>query len=201
MNKSLRTDKKNGLIIFSLSVLIVAIYVIFQPKVSSFVFPQKRSAVLSEFKADVIKNKKVDTKFFWQFREFYYPGYFIFERDGFKRKDYLVQTNNLKTVINENYLERVFLIYRSGKLNSFEALVEADTLSKVIEDRQSGRKDIVISNSSELIYQSGNLLRIFFIKPVSVMAKTNGYFDHTNPRDARIINGYYWLSVSTVNTK
>lgn len=181
--------------------LITILFIFLQPKLSVVLFPQKRQVILNNFLENTQSNKKIDARIFWQFREFYYPGYFTFERLGIKKSMYSITEKKLRIKLSENSLPYVFLIYTSNKFNSLEALVTKDILSDVVVDLSTGKKNIIFQNNSELVYKTGGRMRIIFVKPQNEMVKSNGYFDYKNPRDMAILQTKYWLSVSEILLK
>ncbi len=189
-------DSKYALII---GVLVVLVYILLQPKVSVWLFPFKRQMIWNEFEQKVKTQHAVDARTFWQFREFYYPGYFKFEWEGFDKTKTKEAADNLHIQLLPDASASAFLIYNSGKLHSVEALVNNDELSRTIKDSSFQHADVILEDKSNLIYLTPKKARIIFIKPVSEMVKANGYYDYKDPEDSAHIAGKYWLSVSEVD--
>ena len=79
--------KQNLLFLIGLSFTLITIYLFLNPKLSSYINPYKRKTLWNNFLNQTLENKKVDSKSFWKFREFYYPGNIIFENKGLLRKE------------------------------------------------------------------------------------------------------------------
>lgn len=185
---------------FIIATVIVLFFILLQPKLSVVLFPQKREIILNNFISDVKINNKINSRTFWKFREFYYPGYFKLEKNGFSQTHYSDFTHKLTFSFIKNEHPLVFLLYRSGKVNSIEALVDKGTLHEVLVDNDNSQSQILFNNKTSLIKKSGTKIQVFFIKPMSDMILTNGYYDYKNPRDRAIIEDRYWLSISEIET-
>ncbi len=180
-------------------IVILGLFVFTQPKLSAYLFPFKRQAMWREFKQTVIDARGIEGQTFWKFREFYYPGSFTFEPNGFGKELTAQKAKELSITLLPQATASAFLIYESGKFNSLEALVNPGDLAATVKDNgpiQSSNEGSF--DGSYTMYVSGNKARIMFIKPVSEMVKANGYFDLKNKQDAARIEGKYWLSVSEV---
>lgn len=188
-------ERKYALVV---GIVIVALFVLLQPKFSAYLFPFKRQAMWKEFQHTVATTRQVDGQTFWKFREFYYPGSFTFEPNGFGKELTAQKAKELSITLLPQATASAFLIYESGKFNSMEALVNPGDLAATVKD--DGFKDYEegSGDSSYSMLRSGNKVRIVFVKPVSEMVKANGYFDMKNKQDAARIEGKYWLSVSEI---
>lgn len=179
-------------------VVILAVFVFMQPKLSAYLFPFKRAAMWKEFRQTVADTQAIDGQTFWKFREFYYPGSFTFEPNGFGKELTAQKARELSVTLLPEATASAFLIYESGKFNSLEALVNNGELEHVVKDNGSQKPDEAYFDSSYFMQRSGKKVRILFVKPVSEMVKANGYFDMKNKQDAARIEGKYWLSVSEI---
>lgn len=178
--------------------IVIILFIFLQPKLSATLFPFKRQMVWKEFVTSVETSNHVDGRLFWQFREFYYPGYFTFERMGFDQKTSLNAQKSLSVELLPESSPSAFLIYKSGKLNSLEALVNNDDLTKTVADASSKGANYLVNTPQNVVYTIGNKARILFIKPASEMVKANGYYDVKDRFDSKYIEGKYWLSVTEV---
>lgn len=188
-------ERKYALIV---GIVILGLFVFTQPKLSAYLFPFKRQAMWKEFRQTVVDAKAIEGQTFWKFREFYYPGSFTFEPNGFGKELTAQKAKELSITLLPQATASAFLIYESGKFNSMEALVNPGDLAATVKD--DGFKDYEegSGDSSYSMLRSGNKVRIMFVKPVSEMVKANGYFDMKNKQDAARIEGKYWLSVSEI---
>lgn len=155
----------------------------------------------NEFKQSVESTRAIDGRTFWKFREFYYPGSFTFEPNGFGKEFTAQKAKELSISILPQATASAFLIYESGKFKSLEALVNTRDLAETVEDLERLKNydyDEGYGGSSYEMLRRGKQVRIMFVKPASEMVKANGYFDMKNKQDAARIEGKYWLSVSEV---
>ena len=184
---------------FILITLVLILFVILQPKLSVYLFYPKRTTMLNGFNKDIKTTQKIDAKKFWQFREFYYPGYIKIDKSGFKYPKYLQQLKTLGVKMVDNTAPRVFLIYNSDKLSSVEAIVEKDQLKDLVIDLKSSSESTLIDNKTEYVAKFHDKIYVYFVKPVPEMLTANGYYDYKNPHDRVIIEGKYWLNISAIN--
>ncbi|OGK20192.1 hypothetical protein A3D80_01040 [Candidatus Roizmanbacteria bacterium RIFCSPHIGHO2_02_FULL_40_13b] len=181
-----------------LGAVILLLFIFLQPKLSVQLFPFKRQMIWNEFATSVKTAGQIDGRTFWQFREFYYPGYFTFDRLGLSKQKVSVAEVKLNVELLPEASASAFLIYKSDKVNSLEALVNTDDLSATISDKDFTNENVLLQNTSNLIYLSSKKARISFIKPIDEMVTANGYYDYKNPQDKALIDGKYWLSVTEV---
>lgn len=181
-----------------LGVIILVIFIGTQPKLSAQLFPFKRQHMWREFVQKVERTQTIDGPTFWEFREFYYPGYFTYERNGFDN----ARTKEVAQLLNVELLPQAhasaFLIYKSDKVHSLEALVSNDEISNVLKDNVASKSRILVSDKSNSMYVDGKKARIIFIKPTTEMVKANGYFDYRDKDDKAIIQDKYWLNVTEI---
>lgn len=181
-----------------LILLIVALFVVLQPKLSVVLFPQKRNAILSKYLDGIRTEKQIVSRDFWKFREFYYPGYFKLNKSGFKPLIFLPILDEIGVEFIASSNPSVFLLYQSDKVKSIEALVDKKTLNEIFVVNTNDQDEVIFEDETGFVdkYESG--IRVLFVKPISDMVLTNGYFDYKNPRDQAIIENKYWLSASYI---
>lgn len=187
-----------------LSILIIIVlflgFSILEPKVSAKLFAQKRKVIWQEFYNNLQSNKNLDSRKFWQFREFYSPGSFIFEPSGLVKKDlqfFLDQTGRPIDPLSHNLS---FLKYSSPRILSVDSLTEEKTIDIFLKNYPYGKKHILSRGSNYLLLrQSINKVILIFLLPESEMKKTIGFFEY-NERDKDLVRGKYWLSISLIDT-
>jgi len=81
------------------------LFVILTPKLSIRLFPFFRQNQFNQFKKYLLTASDFNPQIFWRFREFYCPGYFVFNRQGIdfdetskEVKDFLITTNSLCSI-------------------------------------------------------------------------------------------------------
>ena len=67
-----------------LLVFIVVLFIVLSPKVSSLLLPFKSEAILNDFINKTKIAGAINPQEYWQFREFYSPGYFTFAKQGLR---------------------------------------------------------------------------------------------------------------------
>lgn len=77
-----------------LLVVLLTLFVVLQPNFSSLLFPSRREKVLDTFIQTVQTENKLDSQKFWQFRQQYAPGFFLFNPQAAEVSGVL----NLKTL-------------------------------------------------------------------------------------------------------
>lgn len=153
---------------------------------------------MEQFLSDIEKKKQLDGQSFWQTREFYSPGSFRYNHDGFSPQD-------IETLLREINLEMKniettipFLTYRSDKWLSAEFLVTVPNIVDSVPDTTNGKKIVLKTPTSWIFYEDENTLKIIFTKNIDEMQKANGFFDYPG-HDKEYLKDKYWLSISTVD--
>lgn len=194
-------QNKDYIFFFLLLIIIIVSFLIFTPKVASMLFPLKRQMILQTFISSTKQSNKIDPQKFWEFREFYSPGYFNFNRNGLTNTQIKTEESKTGILVNMKYVSRIFLTFTSPHLNSFEALVTTAKLSDVIDTAMLGSKETIFSNNSTLIYKdSEERTHIIFLKPLSEMQRANGFFNY-NDTDKSLVEGKNWLEVTILDEK
>ena len=192
--------KQNLLFLIGLSFTLITIYLFLNPKLSSYINPYKRKTLWNNFLNQTLENKEVNSKSFWKFREFYYPGNIIFEDKGLLRKeiDKKLRENFSISLQKDKYFYP-FMMFQSDKIISIEALVKVNKINEILINSTNVNNKIILQDSSTLIYNStSNNTIVIFIKPVKDMIKANGYFDYKQ-NDKELLKDKYWLVISKVN--
>jgi len=159
--------------IISLILFLSCLFLI--PKVSVRIPGFKRTYLRQRFLAQIKKEKRIDFQSFWQFREFYSPGYFVFDK-----------TTN------------PFLIYKSPLIYSEERLITDDKLSNYYNEKELLSKKIILKTKDTLVYyQDKTAVKIIFIKPKEDMEKTIGYFDYKE-KDKELVKDKNWLNITYI---
>lgn len=164
-------------------------------------FPWKRQEILQNFLHDVQKEKTVNPQSFWEFREFYSPGYYIFNKNGVSQIQLLTAQKKISVPLKTQYIDSIFLTFTSPHLTSIEALVTTPDVEKIVAVQKVPKKFIIFSGKNEIVYRDlGNNLHIIFVKSESLMATANGFFDYTGD-DKNLVTGKYWFDSTVLDTK
>ena len=192
--------KQNLLFLIRLSFALITIYLFLNPKLSSYINPYKRKTLWNNFLDQTLKNKEINSRSFWKFREFYYPGNIIYENKGLLRKEIDKKLReNFSISLQKDKCFYPFMIFQSDKITSIEALIKVKTINEILINSTNVNHKIIFQDSSTIIYNSTrNNVIVIFIKPVTDMIKTNGYFDYKK-NDKELLKDKYWLVISKIN--
>ena len=179
--------------------IIVLTFAFFTPKVSSSLFPFKRDMVFNNFLNSTKNENTIDPQKFWEFREFYSPGYFTFSKSGITKS----LTKNAAKEIGINYDEKTvnltFLFFSSQWLNSLDMLTQQTDLNKIINLGKIPQNNIIFMGKNCLIYKSNpNIIKIVFLLSNDNMQKVSGLSDY---EDSKMIRGKNWLNVTSLKIK
>lgn len=174
-------------------------FLLFVPKVVSTLFPFKREMILQNFLQATQQAKTISPQQFWQFREFYSPGFYTFNRNGIEIRTVRTAENKIGLHIVTNPDTITFLTFTSPHLVSIEALVTTDTLARVVNIESIQKASIVLAMPNETIVKDtkGNTY-IIFLKSISAMKTANGFFNYTDA-DKSLVEGKYLLDITMLD--
>jgi hypothetical protein len=182
-----------------LAAFIVVLFVILSPKVSSLVFPLKRQAILNEFISKTKTAGAINPQDYWQFREFYSPGYFTFSRTGIAGSSLATASTKIGVTYNRKAIDLIDLYFSSQKLDSLDMLTKQSNLSSVVNQKQFQNDKVIFMNNNSAIYQEDNkTIKIVFLLSNNDMQKANGFFDYTD-KDKKITEGENWLNITSLS--
>ena len=179
-------------------ITIISLFTFLSPKISSQVFPFKRQAILNEFINATKQRGSIDPQEYWQFREFYSPGYFIFSRTGIEKSS--VQQSNEKIGIkyDEKQLSLTFLVFSSPLANSLDILTTESDLNKIVDLKQFSKENFIFADKNSLIYrEDSRTIKIIFLMDNSKMRIANGYFDY-GEKDKLLVENKNWFNVTVI---
>ena len=180
--------------IISLSLIFFLILI---PHTRSTLFPFIGSASFEKFIAESSKAKIIDARRFWEMREFYAPGDFVLDKEGFRRNDLPESFNEMIPISSQEYFTP-FLIFSSNKWQSVEFLTTINPPDLALFKAKIPKKDIIFESSTDMIYKNGGYTYVVFLRPVSVMQETNGFLDYAE-YDKKFVENKKWLVVSKVD--
>ena len=187
---------KDPQILFFLSILLIVslCFILLVPKVASRVFPQKREMLLNAFITQVKRDQKIDPQKYWEFREFYSPGYFNFSEKG-------IDMSNLKDGHSDlsrsaDMIDLYFLGFYSKNLISLDGLTEEASLNKVFYKDKLSTKEVLFESHNAIIYKdTTGQTYIVFLLPISEMKKANGFFDY-NKNELKFLDKKNWFNIT-----
>ena len=177
--------------------IIVLTFAFFTPKVSSSLFPFKRDMVFNNFLNSTKNENTIDPQKFWEFREFYSPGYFYFNDQGINNS--LIADSKSQLGINPSEISLYFSRFSSNHSLSLDGLTSAKSLNQVFDISQADMKKLLFQNSNSLIFKdSNNQTYVVFILPESEMQKANGFFDYQG-KDKNLLKNKNWFSITKLD--
>ncbi len=139
------------------------------------------------FSSRLATTKQIDGRDFWQFREFYYPGNFVFEPLKLEQSVYDTFLKSNGVSINKKADYYPFLYFQSAKIKSLEGMTNEKTLASLF-------------NLSGTLYLSKTDKKalLLFIQPIAEMKKTNAHYDYRGEYKD-IVNKYsFWFVITEV---
>ncbi len=150
----------------------IALIFFLQPKISSLLFSQKRERLLQDFIAYIQKDKNVSMKTYWEFREFYSPGTFIYEPTGLRLKK--SETIPSYDIFLDPFQEFTpILFFKSPHFTSIGGITEQKSLSSA---ETFSMEEIYMNSSNAIFYKTkDNRTILFMIKPLDEVVMANGF--------------------------
>jgi len=174
-------------------------YLFLSPKVSSFLFPLKRNLLWKTFLSNTKNHRTLDSKEFWQFRDFYYPGSINFNVNKLSKKEVSEAVSSLQISVNSKQYFYPFLYFTSNKIFSLESLVNVTAINDIlILPSIPSHSSIILRNDSTLFYVSNKKATLIFIKPIEEMITANGYFNYKKD-DKELLKDKFWLVYTVIN--
>lgn len=190
------SDHQAVVFLIGVSLALIISFLLLVPKVSSSLFPLKRTLVWNEFIESVKTSNKIDEQTYWKFREFYSPGYFNFNAQGLDPK----QLSLAKEVVGpETKLatgSSAILFFTSKRLYSIDYLTDLTALPQDYLTEKNGR-EIIFKDQRGVIFKQHDTYTIIFLKDISEMKRANGYFEYDG-RDKALVKGKHWLNITVL---
>jgi hypothetical protein len=188
--------KSKVVFLIALLFIIVGLFVVLSPKISSLLFPFKRQAVLNDFINKTKIAGAINPRDYWKFREFYSPGYFTFSKNGIAKS----LSKNAKKEIGINYDEKTvnlpFLFFSSRWLNSLDMLTQQADLNKIVNLVKIPKNDIIFTGKNCFIYKiNAKTIEMIFLLSNNDMQKVSGISDY---QDSKSIGRKNWFNVTSL---
>ncbi len=193
MSEKERTSSTNtnNLLFYGVTTLIIIIlFLLFVPKIASSLFPFKRQMLWNNFLIQVQKDKKIDPQKYWEFREFYSPGFFTDNKTA--TSDQVTKALNTYGVSPSNNFSTL-LTFHAPLSESIDTLTTETALKNLVKIPSAS--SILFQNDTSLMYKSDDHhVIITFLLPLSEMKKANGFFDY-GEKDKKLVEGKNWFSI------
>ncbi len=191
-------SRKPFILLLSILGILCFLFIFLQPSLASLLNKPYRTKILEQFIVSTEQKKKLDGQTFWQTREFYSPGSFTYNHDGFKSQEIQPLLKEINQEMRHIETTIPFLTYRSDKWLSAEFLVTVPNIVDSVPDTTNGKKIVLKTPTSWVYYEDENTLRVIFTKDIEEMQKSNGFFDYPG-HDKEYLKDKYWLSVSVIS--
>lgn len=174
--------------------LLISIALIFmlQPKVSSLLFSKKREVLLHNFEKSVLEDKKISIKKYWEFREFYSPGIFIYDPSGSEIEKLRPFPNYAKYLDSSLDLTPI-LFFEAPNLTSLGGITKQTGLPKV---EISNIENVYLNTNDTFFFKTkDNKTVLLMIKTIKEVATANGFI----LKNENIINsGKMWFEIAVI---
>lgn len=184
-----KSFKNNSSFLLFTVVLLIVLAALFIPKLSAN-FPPKQQHALSTFLQHTQQTQEIDSREFWQFREFYSPGHFFLAKDNYSDK-IVPQIMSLEADLNK-IVENSYFV--SPNMQSIDGLTTAKSLSSIMK---LPKATILIKKDTLVVYKTPDNVVIAFLLPPSILKTTNGFLYKLPDSE---LQGKNWVDISVIKT-
>lgn len=160
---------------------ICLLFTLLHPRISVLIYPHIRQQKLNAFISAIKLTDSVSSQEFWQFREFYYPGKIRVDRNGLK--DHTFYSPPPLTYPKQ------LLSFKSKYIESNEFIIEKNT---------SQMSALFAEGKTYRLVEYPDRFELFFIKPISEMSITNGFFDYKD-KDKDLLEKKAWFVATKIS--
>lgn len=180
-----------------LFIILIGGFILLHPKVTMMLVAAQRSSRYTNFASAIEKDNNIDGKKFWEFREFYSPGSFVFRKTGVDRHevDRVLKEMNVRIYPDRDIFP--YQLYYSPHITSIESLVTTATISAFMKI-PSITYNCYVKTQTQFMCQSQRNVLIGFIKPLDEMKKTNGFYDYARDDVRKIVKDKMWLDITQI---
>jgi hypothetical protein len=181
-----------------------ALFMIFiiHPRFTTQLFEFQRSQEVTRFFKSVMKEKGINAREYWKFREFYSPGVFTYD-------PHVIKLAETQTLAPDHPLCGItpLFFFHSRQLVSTDSIVSKILFTKgeqtssfllIIAGEDPASENILYRDDTQLIYlHDSSTIRIVFMKSLEEMKKTNGFFDYTTG-DMKFFQDQAWINKTDI---
>jgi len=160
---------KNLYFPFVVVLVLVAIFLIVQPRTQHIFFPQERQAKLTRLLEETKKQQDINLYSYWEFREFYSHGSFEYEQNGLPTE----KNEAIETFKSLDASATAQLLFTSAKITS----IGGQTKNKTLAANFYTNADI-LRLPSVILKEDTQALTVIFLKPISEVRKVNGFLQY-----------------------
>lgn len=189
--KEIFTENKKAFF-FIVFLVTITLFVFLEPKVSARLFPFIRSSHLNSFLTHTVPSKKIDGRTYWEFREFYSPGVFTYDKKGIE--DTIVKTVFRNDIQSKDQDMLPFLFFTSPFLQSIDSLTSETSITSFIVSNAKGN---LINTPVLFMNRNDTEILLVFLLPYAAMERTNGFFDYQE-KDKMLVKDKNWLNITRI---
>lgn len=165
-----------------LFISICLLYIVLEPKIAERLFPFRRNFLLIGYLSSLQKTQNIDTKSFWQFREFYSPGYFTFNQYGINNTRWQQNFDVINFSSSVASL-KPFLVFTSPLVTSYDFLIPSSQLNTTLIPHKIS-DTVLLDKNNVLLISHKDESTLAFIKPINEIQKANGFFEFIGDKQA-----------------
>lgn len=196
-NEASNTKISHKFLLFNLVVIIV-LFLLLTPKVSARLFPFASEYRLHTFIENTQSHNAIDAEDYWEFREFYSPGSFIFSKTGLPQNEANHMLREFEVSVNHERVNTPFLIFNSGRIKSIDFLTDAHQMNNIVEQELVNNKELIIQTDNAIMYRKNpTTFILIFLKTPEEMRKANGFFDYREA-DKELTENKYWFNITQI---
>lgn len=189
----------NNSLTIAVLLLIIIAFITLQPTSASTLQLNNREAKWNTF-VKHIDGSRMDTKLFWQTREFYSPGSFVYNKNGLPavNQEYLLREAGMGSPRIKGQL--LVLEYTAPHYRSFESLIPNEIATEVLKQISvlSAQPNMISKGENFVLVKSKkNKTILIFLATYDEMKKANGFFKYEED-DKDLVKGKSWLNVSEI---
>ncbi len=171
------------------TVAFILIFLFLEPKIAARIIPYESQRLLTQFISSTERQKKINSRDFWRFREFYSPGSYVYNPNGVATPPILV-----KRIASLPFTPS--LSFTSPRLSSVGGHTPIDSLPKQLQLPAPSQEILLSTSTIFLAKEPDNAYLLLFIKPISEIKKANGFLQHESSADDK--TGNFWLDVTLI---
>lgn len=184
--------KNNTQVLLILLLLaVVGLFTFLSPHLSGVLYPFIRSSRWDTFVSDAVSHKHINPQKYWELREFYDGGSFVFNIDGLHDNSATSFLKNESVEVKSVYVDRILLYRTSPRTKSIDAIVTASKAAELFEITSDGKKLLQEKNEYIIGRQDNNFV-VTFLKPIAEMKKANGFVNYIDYKE--YLADKYWFS-------
>lgn len=180
-----------------LFLLLGVLFFLLQPKLATTFVPGSSENRLENFITESKSGKGISGQEYWEFREFYSPGYFTFNKTGLTSGQ---MDKELKQILKKIDSTSPILAFHSESLQSIDSLTTIPSIKSVKNAILFSGFKTIYEGKDQMIIEYSKKLYFFLLFSNEELQKTNGFLDYSE-NDRELTSNKKWLSISVIENK